>query len=132
VQSVVEQAVSARALRGPLVLCEEVTVILRFAARPVLIRIPGRTSAYRAARPRAQTTARFAGALHRELEEDLRFLASLAAEGPSRHVDPLRRIERIDIVMCDGRSYPRCGIDLPLDAPGQLRELNFQLRHRGL
>jgi hypothetical protein len=132
VQSLLEEQFHGRALRGQTLLCEEVTVVFRFARRPVVVQIPGSAGVYSTRRPRAATTARFAGPLDPGFEEGLRWLASLAAPGrPMREVRPAN-IERVDIVLSDGRSYTRCGIDVPLAGTGELDALGFQLRHRAL
>jgi len=132
VQSLLEEEFHGRALRGQTVLCEEVTIVFRFAQRPVVVRVPGRVGAYRTTRPRAETTARFAGQLDPAFEDDLRWLASLVAPGPSPRDTRSPNIERVDIVLGDGRRYARCGIDVPLTGSGELDTLGFQLRHRAL
>jgi hypothetical protein len=76
--------------------------------------------------------ARFAGALDPGFEEDLRWLVSrLRPESPRSENRPAN-IERVDIVLGDGRSYMGCGVDVPLTGTGGLDTLGFRLRHRAL
>jgi hypothetical protein len=133
-----EDEIRGRALRGSTVVCEEVTVVFRYALRPVVVRVPGSAAAYRTTRPRAETTARFLGSLHPVLERDLRGLVLGVGTRKDAASEPPRSIERIDILLHDGRSYVGCGIDVPLEpdgeasAQGELSTLSFRLRHRAL